>query len=151
MRHSVSRIIPGRLAAGPTPLDSGDIEALAGMGIRTIVTLTEQPLTRFADITPALLDALGLRLAHHGFADQTAPQPEQAQAILAALHASLRMGRPAYLHCFGGSGRTGTILHLLLLGAGLPWEATRRLIRQRRPQCLRLTPEQDAFARQWAG
>jgi protein-tyrosine phosphatase len=145
-----SWIIAKRLAAGPTPLDLKDIQRLAGQGVRTIITLTEQPLTRFDDITPAALARLDVRLTHHGFADASAPSSEQAHAILGELHSALKMNMPVYLHCFGGSGRTGTILHLLLLSAGLPLIATRRLIKQRRPQCLRLTEEQHAFVQSWA-
>jgi protein-tyrosine phosphatase len=145
-----SWIIPKRLAAGPTPLDLNDIQHLAGQGIRTIITLTEQPLTRFDDITPAALAELNVRLTHHGFADASAPSIDQAHAILAELHSAIQMNMPVYLHCFGGSGRTGTILHLLLLSAGLPLTAARRLIKQRRPQCLRLTEEQHAFVQDWA-
>ena len=144
-----SWIIPRRLAAGPTPLDLNDIQSLAGQGIRTIITLTEQPLTRFDDITPAAMTRLNVHLTHHGFADQSAPSIEQAQAILGELHSALHMNMPVYLHCFGGSGRTGTILHVLLLSAGLPLPAARRLIKQRRPQCLRLTEEQHTFVQTW--
>ena len=145
----ISWILPQRLAVGPTPLQYSDLQSLAYQGIRTIVTLTESSLFRFADITPELVIVLNLTLVHHGFADDTSPSRLLVQRILTDVVICIRDQRPVYLHCFGGRGRTGTVLHLLLLEAGLSLVNTQKLIRQHRPQCLRLNSAQAAFVGGW--
>jgi protein-tyrosine phosphatase len=142
-------ILPHRLAAGPTPLDYADLQSLAQHGIQTVLTLTEGALWRFPDITPERVASIPLTLLHRGFPDQTAPSPHLAAHILADVLPALRAQQPLYVHCFGGIGRTGTVLHLILREAGLSLPATQALLRQRRPACLRLTPSQAHFVATW--
>jgi hypothetical protein len=110
-------VLQGELLAGPSPaLGSREEQrvaarALADAGIRTLIDLT----------TPA--EGSGLRVLW----EKTAPDPNDwawmrypildggvpslagMQAILDAIDASRRRGRPVYVHCMGGLGRTGTV------------------------------------------
>ena len=44
------------------------------------------------------------------------------EAILAAIDGSLAAGRTVYVHCFGGIGRTGTVIGCWLVRRGTPGE-----------------------------
>ena len=143
-----SWIEPQVLAAGATPLDAADVRVLHADGIRAILTLTESPLFRFDDISSDLFNELDIQYFHIPFADQHPPTHSQADEIIALLAAMHVQQRPLFVHCFGGSGRTGTVLHLHLLAQGFPWDAVRARIKATRWQCLRITDEQRDFLQQ---
>lgn len=64
--------------------------------------------------------------------DACAPAREVMQQILDVIDASLQAGLPTYLHCWGGHGRTGTVVacHLIRHGSS-PREAIETLRRWR--------------------
>ena len=47
--------------------------------------------------------------------DLSIPSPAEMEAILTAIDASLAAKRPTYVHCWGGVGRTGTVIGCWLL------------------------------------
>lgn len=126
-------IEPGKLAAGPLPLDGDDVQALCQDGIRAIVTLTEAPLTVLRGITPDLFAILDIRVLHAPILDGWPPEPDQAAAIVHFMQQAIVDNRPVYVHCHAGIGRTGTLLHLYYLHSGLDLHAAKALIRERRP------------------
>jgi hypothetical protein len=125
----------GRLMAGAYPGDYDRLEsrrrigALLDCGIRTFVSLMEareEGLAPHLDpIYAPLLAELGrerrvatacLRFEIH---DYSIPTPERMRSILDAIDESLARERPVYLHCWGGRGRTGTVVGVHLIRRGL--------------------------------
>ncbi|MBA3533900.1 MAG: dual specificity protein phosphatase family protein [Ardenticatenales bacterium] len=141
----ISWIEPGVLAASSVPFDVRDVRALHTQGIRAILSLTEHPLTIFRSITPALFVELDIAYCHAPVRDHHAPELSQARRIVAFLQAMKTEGRPAFVHCHAGVGRTGTALHLYFLSEGLTLEEARARVRARRPQCILLSEAQEAF------
>ena len=78
-------------------------------------------------------------------------------AILDAIDESLAAGKPTYIHCWGGVGRTGTVVGCWLLRHGLAepssvLDVLMRLRNQDQERGQRMSPEtgeQQKFVRQW--
>lgn len=111
---------PGRLLAGEYP---GSLErehrdfklaALADAGIDTIVDLTSDTdnLHHYADRWESLGGVRGreLRRLHHPILDLDVTTPEHYDRITADIDRELAAGRRVYVHCWGGVGRTGTVI-----------------------------------------
>jgi atypical dual specificity phosphatase len=141
----ISWIEPNILAASGIPLHANDLRALHTQGIRTILSLTEQPLLVMREITAELLNDLNIRYFHVPIPDQHPPTIEQAQHILQIIDTMTTEQRPLLVHCHAGIGRTGTVLHLYYRARGLSLDETRARIRATRVQCLLLSDEQLAF------
>lgn len=152
-------VIPGRFAAGEYPGDRHEGEArrklgkfLAG-GVNEFVDLTEEGeygLVPYAPFLPA-----AARHRRFPIPDMEVPTPEHMSAILDVIDAALAKGGGVYVHCFGGVGRTGTVVGCWLVRWGLPAEqALARLAawRQGTPDGDRRSPEtleQRRFVRAW--
>jgi len=149
-------IEPGRLLAGAYP---GAVEEAAGVqrvalfrdaGIDFFLDLTEEgELRRYLDdIEPLEHRRMSIR-------DFTCPTSDHMRAILDALDDALERGRRVYVHCWGGIGRTGTVIGCWLVRHGRSAEQALDLIAGRRretPNAWRRSPETDeqrAFVEQW--
>lgn len=152
-------VIPGRCAAGEYPGDRWDDEArkkLAGFaaaGIEVFVDLTEEGeygLNPYAPFLPA-----SVRHRRFPIPDMDVPTPGHMTALLDAIDATLAEGRGVYVHCYGGVGRTGTVVGCWLVRHGLTAEAAlERIAAWRRgiPDGGRPSPEtaeQREFVRRW--
>ena len=162
-------VIPGRLLAGEHP---GAM--LASEGIARVDALLDAGVRQFIDLTSehegpgpyvaVLLEraaARGVGVAHHRFAfvDFGVPSPELMRATLAAIYTAIDAGETLYVHCWGGVGRTGTVVGCLLREQG--FDAVRALAvierkwrsmakRNRHPFSPE-TAEQVAFIERWPG
>ncbi len=81
------------------------------------------------------------------------------RTTLDAIYAAMTAGEPTYLHCWGGVGRTGTVVGCLLREQGFAAADALDLIgrkwlvmekRDRHPRSPE-TPEQIAFIERWPG
>jgi hypothetical protein len=119
---------PGSLLAGEYPgsLDGPEattlkLSLLVDAGMRTFVDLTTD-----GELNPYLpeLDriaadrALDLRRVSHPIPDLEALDHAGYDEILRTIERGTGTGRPSYVHCWGGVGRTGTVVGCWLIAAG---------------------------------
>ena len=121
--------LPGRLLAGEYPRERDDdtsINKLLGYlnaGIYTFVDLTEpDELAPYASMLRTLASQHGVDIRHHRFSipDKSVPPSiELMHNILQTIHSELGDNRNVYVHCWGGVGRTGTVIGCYLVERGL--------------------------------
>jgi len=98
-------------------------------GLRTFINLMEedetnhsgQAFVRYDDVLRELALNNSDRIAHLRFPipDQKITTVDRMRSILDAIDLSLGKKVPVYVHCFGGMGRTGTVICCWLLRHGL--------------------------------
>lgn len=165
---------PGRLLAGEYPGASRPdsarkkVRALLDAGVNFFLDLTELgESTGFGALEPyadLLVDEAGLRgvTARHcrmAIRDISVPEPASAMAdILDTIDAEIAGGSVIYVHCWGGIGRTGTVVGCYLVRRGESgasaltildgwWQTVEKAYcRPRSPE----TDEQCAFVRNWS-
>ena len=131
-------VVPGWFLAGAYPSNpdvgpkrSERLDALWKAGIRTFVNLVREeerpwgkPFTRYSEdldtIAPVDIRASCIRFE---VTDGGIPAVSGMRSILDTIDLSLAAGRPVYLHCFGGMGRTATAVGCWLLRHGLASES----------------------------
>lgn len=136
------------------------LEELIAVGVTLFLDLTEPgELEPYEQLLPAIAEQFdsSVRRVNIPVRDVTAPTPAQVEEALAAIDAEVEAGGVVYVHCWGGKGRTGSILgcHLArdLGGAA----ALERLNEIRGPQMtderdlvdVPETPEQRALVLGW--
>lgn len=130
---------PGRLLAGEHPalLDSvGNRERMRQMldlGIAAFLDLTEPDET--ADLEPympiaqqILGPARQLAYCRIAIPDMGVPAPADMQRALDVIDQIMAAGRAIYVHCWGGIGRTGTVVGCHLVRTGMGGDAAIRKI-----------------------
>ena len=163
-------VVPNFLLAGAYPGASdpekhhAKVQALLDAGIRMFVNLMEETETNTfgQPFVPydGLVGELCPEAACHRYSiqDLSVPPADEMVAILDAIDESLAAGKPVYVHCWGGVGRTGTVIGCWLLRHGLarPGNFIRVLddLRQQdRERGRRISPEtagQQRFVKDWA-
>jgi hypothetical protein len=123
-------VVPGRLLAGEYPGDRqrhGAVTKLrrvlaAGITYFLDLTAEEDDLEPYA---PLLADAGAPPHVVHSrrtIRDLGCPSEEDMRAILDELDSALDGGHVVYLHCWGGIGRTGTVVGCHLVRSGMNGE-----------------------------
>jgi len=148
----------GRLLAGEYPGAKEPAAAARKLGryldagVTTFIDLTEDDehhLRPYAAEVVALGVARGVAITHHRrpIPDQGTPTAAEMRAILDAIDAALAAGETVYVHCFGGIGRTGTVVGCWLVRHGLSGAAALAQIaawRNETPDGARPSPETAA-------
>jgi len=160
-------LIPGQLLAGEHP---GSI--VAAEGIARLDALLDAGVRQFIDLTaehegpgsyvPILFEraaARRVRVAHrrHAIPDFGVPSAASMRATLDVIYRAIGAGETLYLHCWGGVGRTGTVVGCLLREQGFDaagalgvidrkWQSMEK--RSRHPNSPE-TPGQIAFIERW--
>jgi hypothetical protein len=127
-------VIPGSLLAGCYPGDRNHalaqtkLASLLDVGIRSILNLMEEnetgyggePFVPYLPILDELCAAQGTRVAFRRFPvrDGFAPSLNYMDKILDHIDSEISEKTPTYVHCWGGRGRTGTIIACYLLRHG---------------------------------
>ena len=118
----------GQLLAGehPSELDdeatSAKLASLMDAGLRTFVDLTLPGETKSYDrLLHALAEKRGIEITFQRvhIPDRSVPPVPTLTGILDAIDRAVRIGRPAFVHCFGGIGRTGTVIGCYLRRHGV--------------------------------
>jgi NAD(P)-dependent dehydrogenase (short-subunit alcohol dehydrogenase family) len=122
--------VPGcDVIAGEYPFD-GDpglgrerVRALLDAGVTVFVDLTEEGesgLLPYADdlLEEARARGVDVEYSRHEVPDMGVPARATMQQILATLDRAAAAGRRAYVHCWGGVGRTGVVIGCLLRRQG---------------------------------
>ena len=99
----------GRLAGSGYPASKGQVEWLAKSGVRSILSLTEQPLPA------AWTEGLGMAAGHVAMADHLPPSVEAMGRGVDFIQRELAEGRSVLVHCLAGEGRTGCVLAAYLI------------------------------------
>ena len=161
------RLLDGRLIAGEYPGDRHagpareKLGALLDSGVTCFLDLTEaHELRPYDAILAEEAEARGVHARHVRLpiADVSVPRaPDQMRVILDTIDAELQANGKVYVHCWGGVGRTGTVVGCHLVRSGMSGdEALARVSelfksmekyprRRRSPE----TDEQDAYVRSW--
>ena len=162
-------IVPDLLLAGAYPgdPDPGErhrkVQALLDSGVRLFLNLMEEgetnhagdPFVSYADLAQQLCpDVLCVR---HLIRDLSVPTQAQMRDVLDTIDQAVNSGTAVYVHCWGGVGRTGTVIGCWLLRHGLAepsnvLEVLRLLRQQDRERGYRMSPEtpvQRRFVELW--
>lgn len=151
-------VAPGRLLAGEYPSALDDtlaqhkLTALFDAGVTLFVDLTEageHSLRAYWPMAQELAAARAHPIAHRRIPIQDFHVPEAAamRHILDTVDAAVARGDTVYVHCFGGIGRTGTVVGCYLVRHG--WDGAAALaeiarLRAETPDGCKLSPETDA-------
>ena len=160
-------VIRDRFAAGEYPgaWDSGEaatkIESLMRAGVDHFIDLTEAgELEPYAGILEEVARRIGLRAGQerHPIVDGRVPDsPKEMAGILDAIDLALSEGKTVYVHCWGGVGRTGTVVGCWIVRYGSTGELALRQIGEwwqgvekawRIPNSPE-TPQQEDYVRNW--
>lgn len=109
---------PTLLAGMPHPTPATPWTALASVGFRHVVCLTS-PVPAYDPAPLGLLHAVGLEDLYGGRAPRNSER-ELREIRLASdvVLRALQRGEGVIVHCEGGTGRTGTVIGLVLRGLG---------------------------------
>lgn len=134
--------------------------SLANHGIKTVVNLTHRDeeinyfSNSYSDECMKFEDIYCREFRHYRFSikDMDIPNEVQMKDILDLIDLELKSNRGVYLHCIGGTGRTGTVVGCYLIRHGMAdrenvFEKI-RLLRKDGKQSPE-TKEQEAFIMNW--
>ena len=161
-------VVPGRFAAGEYPGAHNSVEAanrlriLLQAGLDHFIDLTQpdEPLEPYAGIATNEASRLGTTFVHerHPIVDMSVPHSRQETAdTLNAIDKALDDDRSVYLHCWGGIGRTGTVVGCWFVRHGMTGDDALEQIAQRWPGMKKSffyprspqTDQQCAYVRSW--
>jgi predicted protein tyrosine phosphatase len=159
-------VATGRFLAGEYPGAPSQDDAIAKLnqlldaGVTHFIDLTEAGeygLLPYADLAQQIGRLRGCKITHQRMPirDMSAPSATTMRTILDAVDAAINQGETIYVHCFGGIGRTGTVVGCYLVQQGMSGEKALAEIARRRadtPDGWRRSPETDAqqeLVRSW--
>ena len=128
-------VIPNHLYAGEIPSSINDhefqlkIQYLKELGITHIINLTEIneqnfkgiPLRKYSDYAEMQFSMSGIELNCLRFPikDLDIPTITHMRTVINAINEAIHEGGKVYVHCWGGIGRTGTVIGCYLIEHGI--------------------------------
>ena len=124
-------LLAGPYAGAPTKAEAtAKLEAFLDLGITTFLDLTEEgesspehgELRRYDTLLYELARAHGIeaRYLRMPIQDLGIPEVWHMEAMLGLITSQMEQGHGVYVHCWGGVGRTGTVLGCLAVERGVP-------------------------------
>jgi protein-tyrosine phosphatase len=123
---------PGRLLAGEYPASRSPgttaekIRLLVEAGVESIVDLTtpEDRLDSYQEALNVAAAKVGRSIRHfaHPIPDMGVIDQDGYDRIIACIRGGMDAGRIVYVHCWGGKGRTCTVVGCLLIDGGLDYD-----------------------------
>ena len=124
-------LLAGPYAGAPTKAEAtAKVEAFLDLGITTFLDLTEEgesspehgELRRYDTLLYELARRRGIeaRYARMPIPDLGIPEVWHMEAMLGLITSQIEQGHGVYVHCWGGVGRTGTVLGCLAVERGVP-------------------------------
>jgi predicted protein tyrosine phosphatase len=161
-------VVAGQFLAGEYPGALVEAEARRKLrdvlktGIAVFIDLTEPGeygLKPYSDLAREEAAALGREITHLRFPipDRGTPSDRLMRRILQTIDELIAEGRPIYVHCYGGIGRTGTVVGCWMVEHGRSGEAALAEIERLRhdtPDGWMTSPEtreQQQMVRTWRG
>lgn len=125
---------PGLFAENKTRLT---IRWILERGVNNFIDLTEQGEAGLKPYLGQLLEEakrMGVQVKYQRcpIPDMSTPAVNDMRHILAQIEDAIAKGDTVYLHCYGGKGRTGTVVGCYLVNQGLSGEAALQRIAQLR-------------------
>ena len=126
-------VVPGQFLAGAYPGARWEGQArkrlrlLLDAGVTFALDLTEEgeyELRPYAHLLGREANVMARRVVHWRMSipDRDTPTREQMARILDVIDGALREGQVIYVHCYGGIGRTGTVVGCYLVRHGMGGE-----------------------------
>lgn len=158
---------PGKLLAGCYPGDKNPKEAQAKLkglldcGVRCIVNLMEEdefghdgePFVEYERTIKRMANEQGTEVGciRIPIPDLTAPSQKRMAGILDRIDQEISEGKAVFVHCWGGKGRTGTVVgcYLARHGIAMGKDALHRIgeLRRNDPTSHDASPETDSQRR----
>jgi len=127
-------VVPGKLLAGYYPGAENNEEAnkklmaLLDHGIRHVINLMEpdefnwdmEPFVSYNEQMRSIAESMGCEVTYEKIPIRdlgTSSRIEMIQ-IMDSIDQSIEKGKPVYIHCWGGTGRTGTVVGCYLVRHG---------------------------------
>jgi len=161
-------LLAGPYAGAPAKAEATTkLEAFLDLGITTFLDLTKEgesspehgELRRYDTLLYELARNRGIkaRYLRMPIPDLGIPEVWHMEAMLGLITSQMEQGHGIYVHCWGGVGRTGTVLGCLAVERGVPRETVLEHLAKLRAGTQRAgrdspeTDEQRRYVLSWAG
>ena len=158
---------PGKLLAGCYPGDKNPktsdakLGGLLASGIKVVINLMEEdefghdgePFAEYEENLLKMAQKIGTKIecVRIPIPDLTAPSPKLMVKILDRIDNAISQDKPVFVHCWGGKGRTGTVVGCFLARHGIAFgnEALQKIkeLRKNDPTSHQASPETDSQRR----